>query len=249
MLTKSQVKYIQSLNEKKLRQENGVFVAEGPKIIGELLGSSNLEPVALYGTSAWWQKNGEIRQNIPFVAFHEISDQELERISFLSTPHQVMGIFRQPVFAAEASFTGQVSLVLDGIQDPGNLGTMIRIADWFGIKHIIAGRDCADVFNPKVVQSTMGSLTRVNMIYEDLGVFLKAHAGIAVYAGTLHGKSLHSFDKIKEGFLLVGNESRGIQQELVQLATHHITIPKYGLAESLNAAVASGIILSHILDK
>jgi len=249
MLTKSQVKYIQSLNEKKLRQENGVFVAEGPKIIGELLGSSNLEPVALYGTSAWWQKNGAIRQNIPFVAFHEITDQELERISLLSTPHQVLGIFQQPVFPVEVSYKDQVSLVLDGIQDPGNLGTMIRIADWFGIKQVIAGRDCADVFNPKVVQSTMGSITRVNILYEDIGVFLKAHADIAVYACTLHGKSLQSFGKIREGFLLVGNESRGIKEELMQLASHQVTIARYGLAESLNAAVASGIILSHILDK
>src|SRR5690349_9343635 len=130
MLSKSQVKYIQTLNQKKLRQENGVFVAEGPKMINELLATKNTEPVAIYGNAAWWQENEDIKNEIPFVAFHEVSDAELERLSFLTTPHQVLGIFKFPAFSAPIDPANALTLLLDNIQDPGNMGTIIRIADW-----------------------------------------------------------------------------------------------------------------------
>src|SRR5690242_17052301 len=122
MLSKSQVKYIQSLNQKKLRQENGVFVAEGPKIVNELLADKHVELVAIYATSGWWQDNDDIKNEIPFVAFYEMSDSELERISFLSSPHQVLGIFKQPSFSSP-QVEDQLILLLDNIQDPGNMGT------------------------------------------------------------------------------------------------------------------------------
>ncbi len=246
MVTKSQVKYIQSLNEKKFRNSEGVFIAEGPKLINELLAARNIEAVAVYATGEWWMLHESVKNNVPFVSFHEVSAQELERLSFLTTPHQVLGIFRQPVFPATHHLKDTLTLVLDGIQDPGNLGTILRTADWFGINTIIAGHDSADVYNPKVVQSTMGSIARINLKYAELKDFITVHNDIPVYASTLNGVPLQTFGKIREGMVLIGNESRGIKDDLVRLATHRLTIPGEGKAESLNAAVAAGIILSHI---
>ncbi len=247
MLTKSQVKYIQSLNDKKFRKEYGVFTAEGPKIINEILANSTIEPVALYATSEWWQQHKVVKNSLPLAMFYEIEELELERISLLSTPNQVVGIFKQPVFSSMLSLKNTITILLDGIQDPGNLGTIIRIADWFGVSQIVASLDSVDVYNPKVIQSTMGSIARVKIIYEDLGDFIVKQKDIMLYASVLNGKPLSSFGKINKGMLLIGNESKGISEELLQLAIHHITIPKFGQAESLNAAVATGIILSHIV--
>ena len=136
--------------------------------------------------------------------------------------------------------------MLDDIQDPGNLGTIIRIADWFEIENIICSYHCVDCYNPKVVQATMGSLVRVDIWYTSFFSFLDANKNISVYAATLSGTSLPEFNKVNEGILLIGNESMGINDELLKKATQKITIPKYGHAESLNAAVATGIILSHL---
>jgi TrmH family RNA methyltransferase len=247
MLTKSQVKYIQSLNDKKFRKDYGVFVAEGPKIINEILVNSTIEPVALYATSEWWQQHKVVKNSLPLSMFYEIEEQELEKISLLSTPNQVVGIFKQPVFSSNISLKNNLTILLDGIQDPGNLGTIIRIADWFGIPQIIASKDSVDVYNPKVVQSTMGSITRIKIVYEDLRDFIVKQKDIMLYASVLNGKPLSSFGKIKEGMLLIGNESKGINEALLKLANYHITIPRIGQAESLNAAVATGIILSQIV--
>lgn len=244
MLSKLQVKYIQSLSQKKFRTEEGVFIAEGPKIVGELLASSNIEPVQMYGTESWWTQ--PMIQQVDAAAITKITVSELEKISLLPAPNQVLGIFRQPRFLPADSYTERWSLVLDGIQDPGNMGTIIRTADWFGIRHIIAGSDTADSFNPKVVQSTMGSIARVQVLHEELVFFLQQHAAVPLYASTLHGKPLATFRSAVAGFLLVGNESKGIRGELLQLAQHQLTIPRIGEAESLNAAVATGIILSQL---
>ena len=247
MLTKSQVKYIQSLNEKKFRQEYGVFAAEGPKIVNELLASAAIEPVTLYATPAWWQQNMAIRNKLPFAQVYELNESELERISFLTTPHQVLGIFRQPDFGPHISLENTITLLLDGIQDPGNLGTIIRIADWFGLSQIIASKDSVDAYNPKVVQSTMGSIARVKIVYEDIESFIESHGDVSLYASTLHGKPISAVGKVKEAMLIIGNESKGISSAIIRLASEQVTIPKYGHAESLNAAVALGIILSHVV--
>lgn len=248
MLTKPQVKYIQSLNEKKYRNEAGVFVAEGPKIINELLAAGTVEPLLLYATSQWLQLNEAVNDQLPSVELYKVTESELEKLSFLSTPNQVLGVFRQPVFAATSGSEDQIILLLDGIQDPGNFGTIVRIADWFGVNRVVAGLDCADVFNPKVVQATMGSIARVAATHEDLATFIREHNSIPVYAASLAGRPLHEFGKMKEGMLLIGNESRGIKEDLIKLAHHRITISGRGHAESLNAAVAAGIILSHVVD-
>lgn len=246
-LTRSQVKYIQTLNEKKFRNEEKVFVAEGPKVIHELLQGDQTQMVAIYATEIWWQKNMALQYLLTSNTGYALLEDELKKISFLSTPNQVLGVFKQPDFSDGLSFANTVTLLLDGIQDPGNFGTIVRIADWFGISQIVAGTDAADVFNPKVVQSTMGSIARVKVTYTNIAAFIAQHPRIPVYAATLHGKPLQDFKKVMEGFLLIGNESRGLSAVLLQAAAHHITIPRLGHAESLNAAVATGILLSHLI--
>ena len=244
MLSKLQVKYIQSLNQKKFRKEEGVFIAEGPKIVSELLASPQVEPVVVYGTDSWWQQPAATQLDSSRAV--QINTSELERISQLPAPNQVLGIFVQPRFASTGSFDKDWSLVLDGIQDPGNMGTIIRTADWFNISQIIASPDTADPFNPKVVQSTMGSIARVQVLEKELVSFLQQHAAIPSYASTLHGRPLQTYRQAAPGFLLIGNESKGIRAELLQLCRHQLTIPRIGQAESLNAAVATGIILSQL---
>lgn len=246
MITKSEVKYIQSLGHKKFRDELKQFIAEGPKVIIELLNSPDIALKSLYVTAAWRQEYSLLQDSLPAGAVIEIKEAELQRISFLSTPHQVLGVFYQPE-RRDLVPERRISLLLDGVQDPGNMGTLLRIADWFGIENIMASPESADIYNPKVVQSTMGSLGRVNVQYGDLPAFIKAHPGIPVYATTLNGQPLPAAGKIKEGLILIGNESRGISRDLLDAADYHITIPRYGRAESLNAGVAAGIVLSHLI--
>jgi RNA methyltransferase, TrmH family len=245
MLMKSKIKYIQSLSQKKLREEEGVFVAEGPKIVEEILQSSNVHTKQLFATKKWIQQNAHWKRQFQ-QSLIQVEDDELKRISFLQTPNQILGIFQQPVFPS-FDVANKISLMLDTIQDPGNLGTIVRCADWFGVNQIICSMDCVDIFNPKVVQSTMGSICRVQVIYKDLSSFIGAHVSTPVYAATLKGIDISHQPIIKEGIILIGNESKGIQPELLSMANHHITIPRKGNAESLNAAVATGIILSHLI--
>ena len=242
MLVKSQVKYIQSLSQKKSRDEEGVFVAEGPKIINELLSASNVPVQQLFALKQWIQET----PGLPAGAAIEVNEQELERLSHQPAPNQVLGIFQKPIFPKITTYRQRLSLVLDTIQDPGNMGTILRCADWFGVDTIICSPESADVFNPKVVQSTMGGISRVQVIYEDLAAFLQQQADVPAYAATLHGTDLQAQGAITEGFLVIGNESKGIREEVLKLCRHRITIPRKGKAESLNAAVATGIILSHI---
>ncbi len=248
MITKLQVKYIQSLRQKKFRDSAAVFVAEGPKIINELLGAFPGSAEIIYATAEWIKEQGQLLKNIDAGKLVEIKGPELERISFLQTPNEVLGVFKQPA-VAPVQFTAAVSLLLDGIQDPGNMGTLIRIADWFGIKNIICSTDCADAFAPKVVQGTMGSIMRVQLLYTDLVKLVKETSTLQLYAATLQGENIHTVSPIKEGALVIGNESKGISRELLDCCLHRVTIPRIGSAESLNAAVAAGIILSHLVTK
>jgi TrmH family RNA methyltransferase len=176
----------------------------------------------------------------------EVSGSELERLSSLSTPNQVVGVFEKPSFPSPV-FNGTISLVLDGIQDPGNLGTIVRIADWFGISRVWCSRDSADVFNAKAVQSTMGSISRVQVLYGDPGDLVREYPALPVYAAVLEGKDLYGQERITEGLIVIGNESRGIREGWLGSPARAITIPRIGQAESLNAAVATGIILSHLV--
>jgi TrmH family RNA methyltransferase len=243
MLVKSQVKYIQSLGHKKYRDEEGAFIAEGPKLISELLAADNIDLIDLFATKEWMEMNDGLISKKPYT---EIKELELKRLSFLTTPNQVIGIFRKPVFP-EIKLKGEITLVLDNIQDPGNLGTIVRTADWFSVRQIVCSEDCADVFNPKVVQATMGSICRVQTFYTEVPEFFKKHKDIPGYATALEGEKISEIKPIKEGIIVIGNESKGISKELLNLIQHRITIPGKGGAESLNAAVATGIVLSHVL--
>jgi RNA methyltransferase, TrmH family len=241
MLIKSQVKYIQSLSHKKLRDSEGVFVAEGPKLINELL-SARLPVQELYAVREWINE----QQQQPAVPVTEITAAELERISLLQTPNQVLGIFKKPALTANRPERNTLSLMLDTIQDPGNLGTIIRCADWFGVSQIFCSTDCADAWNPKVVQATMGSIARVQVAYGSLMEWLTLVPDMPAYAAVLKGTDLRQQPPIKEGIIIIGNESKGISADVLALCRNRLTIPRYGQAESLNAAVATGIILSHI---
>lgn len=239
MIVKSKVKYINSLRDKKQRDADRVFVAEGPKIINELLAEPSVYPVEIFGLKEWISENKQVSADV-----HEIDDVLLERMSFLSTPNKVLGIFRFPE-RRPLKLSGKVSLALDGVQDPGNLGTIIRCADWFGIEQVICSNDCADIYNPKTVQSTMGSIARVQVEYGDLEMMINS-SGIKVYATSLGGTSIFDMKRLTEGLIVVGNESKGVRESILQSAHEKITIPKLGKAESLNAAVATGIVLSAI---
>ncbi len=241
ILVKSKVKYIQSLSQKKQRDQDGVFVAEGPKIINELLAEPATPLLELYALPEWIAQHPALDPSkVVAVAQHE-----LERLSFQTSPQKVLGLFRKPV-PRPFTLKGHITLMADDIQDPGNMGSIIRCADWFGIRQVICSRSCADTFGPKTVQSTMGSIARTGVWHEDLQAVLTAHPDILVYAATLDGRDVRDVGRLKEGIILVGNESKGIGAELLQLASEKITIPRLGSAESLNAAVAAGILFSHL---
>ena len=247
MLSKTSVKYIQRLAHKKFRDEHGVFIAEGPKVVDELLRSNNLKCKNIYATAEWFN---ERERSLPKIVSQGelvgIGDIELEQISQLQTPNKVLAIFYKKEQKL-SPLANTVSLMLDEIQDPGNLGTIIRTADWFGVKNIICSNECADCYNPKVVQATMGSLARVNIIYTGLEEFINKSKNTPVFAATLNGKPVTELSKLKEGIILIGNESKGVKENLLLHAAEKITIARQGEAESLNAAVACGIILSHLV--
>ena len=176
----------------------------------------------------------------------ELKDFELQKISALTVANNVLAVFEKREPATDIHFEGKITLVLDMIQDPGNLGTIIRNADWFGVENIICSPDCADIYNPKVVQSTMGSLGRVNVLYDDLAEWLQKNNAIKKYAAGMVGRPVDQLKGMKECIIIIGNESKGISDEVMKLADEKITIPRRGEAESLNAAVATGIILSQL---
>ena len=238
MLSKAAVKYIQSLHHKKFRDEEAVFVAEGPKLVGELLAGKTFVCRNVYALKSWEH------QTAP--AADMIEGFELEKISSLSTPNQVLAVFEKKLIEKNPVLKGKITLVLDDIQDPGNLGTIIRIADWFGVENIFCSLHTADMYNSKVVQSTMASIQRINLVYTNLAEWLDGVEGIETFAAALNGDSLKSVSGLSEGILLIGNESKGISPELLKMADRKVTIPRLGEAESLNAAVAAGIILYEI---
>jgi RNA methyltransferase, TrmH family len=243
MLVKSQLKYIQSLGQKKSRDEAGVFIAEGPKIVHELIKDIPGQLKQLYAVAEWIELNRSLPSSIELI---EVTDDELKKISQLTTPNQVLAIAGRFATPGRLDTTGRITLALDTIQDPGNLGTIIRIADWFGVEQIVCSRDCADIYNPKVVQATMGSIARLQVVYTDLATWLGAQQ-VRIYAAALEGEDVKTMNKLSEGIIVIGNESKGISDEIMTLVNVKITIARKGRAESLNAGVAAGVILSHIV--
>jgi RNA methyltransferase, TrmH family len=244
MLVKSQVKYIQSLGHKKFRDADGVFIAEGPKIVLELLQAGNINLIECFATEDWLTENSILLKGRKS-SIVPVNLNELERISFHNTPNQVLAVFSKPTFNRDTK-QERLTLLLDTIQDPGNLGTIVRTADWFGVKVVVCSNDSADVFNPKVVQSAMGSIARVELIYTNLIEYIKSKPDIPVFGISLGGEDLTGRIQLSKGMFLIGNESKGIRPELEAMAVKRFRIPGAGGAESLNVAVATGIILSQI---
>jgi RNA methyltransferase, TrmH family len=241
MLSKKEVKDIQSLSLKKNRDETKLFVAEGPKIAGELVSLVPGMIQGIFALEAWIKDQPSFPKGL---RVESIPVEVLEKISGLKTPNQVVVVLDQ--FPVQEPDLAGWALYLDTIQDPGNLGTIIRTADWFGIKNIICSKGCADMYNPKVVQSTMASIARVKVFYDEEDSWLSKQ-NLPVYAASLHGKPVSEISKTGKGILMIGNESKGIRDDFMKLATEKITISRKGEAESLNAAVATGILLSQLL--
>ncbi|MBO9620886.1 MAG: RNA methyltransferase [Niabella sp.] len=243
MIPKSEIKYIQTLFQKKFRDAEGLYLAEGPKILDEARGAVPAAIQKIFGLDTWINQN---RSFYPGVEMNVVAEFELEKISQLKTPNQVVAVMAQPVVTGAIDTRGALVLVLDGIQDPGNLGTIVRIADWFGVPQVVCSRDCADIYSAKVVQATMGSLFRVPVHYTELSAWVGAQKGTPVYGAVLNGTPLKQVQNVAGGILVIGNESKGIRPKVEALLTEKITIEKTGGAESLNAAVATGILLAHL---
>ncbi|MES2448376.1 MAG: RNA methyltransferase [Bacteroidota bacterium] len=243
MLSKSQISYIKSLHLKKFRKESGIFITEGIKSITEFINSS-YQIHSIYYTAA---HVSSLPKNTANIKLFEVNNAELEKISTLQNPQGILALIHIPTQQniVPKSLQNKFSLVLDNIQDPGNLGTIIRTADWFDIKNIICSEDTVEAYNPKTVQSTMGSLARTNIYYTNLKDFLR-QTTLPIFGALLNGENIYKTIWPKEGLILLGNEGHGISDELMKEITTPVTIPNFGNAESLNVAVSAAIFCSEI---
>ena len=238
MINNNELKYIQSFAHKKHWAQESVFIVEGPKMVEEAI-KANCIIEKIYGTTAWLDE-----QPVLGVPVETVDDIMLSRMSQLQTANQVIALVRKHTTETQLVYADKMTLLLDGIQDPGNLGTIIRTADWFGIEQIVVTADTANLYNPKVIQSTMGSCFRVTVRSMDISELLSKNT-LPVLGALLTGTSIYEKKLPPAGFLMIGNESKGIRVELQKFITDSISIPRFGGAESLNAAVAAGILLSH----
>jgi RNA methyltransferase, TrmH family len=241
MLSKSEIKRLNSLKIKKYRVSEGLFIAEGLKILIDFI-DSGMNPEMIYCTDSsmlplFKQTDAQICRLI--------SEDSLSKISSLKNPQGCLGVFRIPETVAEVPKDEWI-FILDNIQDPGNLGTIIRIADWFGIRYVVCSPDTVEAYNAKVVQSCMGSLARVNMLYTDIESFI-AENKRPIYAGLLNGTDIRNVGFKEPGALLIGNEGNGVRDALLPYIDHPLMIPRLGGAESLNAGVAAGIMAAWAL--
>ncbi|PJJ79629.1 TrmH family RNA methyltransferase [Mucilaginibacter auburnensis] len=243
MLSKSRISLLQSLQQKKFRKQHGVFLVEGYKSVIEFVNSA-YQIEAIYYSPASGSKLSKLLHNKNTA---EVSLTILEKISSLKTAPDVVAVVKIPDWdnLKPVSLKNKFSLALDGVQDPGNMGTIIRTADWYGIQDIICSEDTVDVYNPKVVQATMGSLSRINLRYTDLASVL-TDAQMPVYGALLNGENIYSTTFASEGLVVMGNEGNGLRPEITRLVTEAITIPRVGEAESLNVAIATAIFCSEI---
>ncbi|MBT8293760.1 MAG: RNA methyltransferase [Eudoraea sp.] len=239
MVVKSQLKFIKSLYQKKYRIQNGLFIAEGRKVVSELM-NSKFKTHSIYSTDPQFKAKNKVE-------VHYISEKDLTRISSQRSPNKLLGIFEIPE-VADVDFSDWV-VVLDAIQDPGNLGTIIRLCDWFGIAHLICSPDTVDCYNPKVLQATMGSIARVNIVYTDIADLLEENENVA-FGTYMKGNSVFSVNLPEKGILILGNEGKGISENvgLKINSKNRLSIPQYGkkTTESLNVATATAIFLSEI---
>lgn len=237
MISKNQLKFVRQLEQKKYRRREGLFVAEGTKVVGDLL--ERFTPHSVFATADWQAPAGITPQIV--------TDEELQRLSFQQHPQQVLALFAIPE-PVEGPKIDNLTLALDGVQDPGNLGTIIRIADWFGISTLICSPDTADAWNPKVVQATMGSIARVNIYYIDLPALLDSlPKDFPVYGTFLDGDDIYTQQLATPALIIMGNEGNGISDAVRQRVSHRLLIPDFHqgtTADSLNVAIATAITCS-----
>lgn len=245
MLSKNDIKNIKSLEHKKFREEKGLFIAEGHKLVGELAG--RFRCVLMAATPQWL----DTHSNIKAERIETVTLEELKRASLLKAPQDVLAIFSIPQESADiaAMASDNLVLALDDVQDPGNLGTIVRIADWFGIKDIFCSKGTADIYNPKAVQATMGAIARVRVHYTQLADSLKSlPSGIPVYGTYLEGETIYDAPLSRNGVIIMGNEGNGISPESGRYVTHRLYIPNWpagaATSESLNVAIATAITCS-----
>lgn len=241
MLSKNKIKYIRSLDLKKNRKEEHVFVAEGHKLVGDLLGYFPCH--LLIATNTWLKRHPQIIAH----EIIEVTPEELIRASLQKTPQEVLAVFEQPSYSIQPEvISHSLCLALDDVQDPGNLGTIIRLADWFGIEHIFCSQGTVDVYNPKTVQATMGALARVKLHYCHLSSLITSLNDTPIYGTFLDGENIYDKELSSHGLIVMGNEGNGISAEVAKLVNERLYIPNYPpqreTSESLNVAMATGII-------
>lgn len=242
-LSKNKIKFIQSLKDKKSRLEHGVFVAEGTKLVFDLLKICKCKLIAALPEVLPLPENASIEDIV------EASESEIKKATFLKTAPKIIGVFYQPEFSLnKIDFENKLSLVLDGIQDPGNMGTIVRIADWFGIENIICSSDTVDIYNPKTVQATMGAIARVKAHYTEMDTFLDKYQHLPIYGTFLDGDNIYNEKLSPNGLVVMGNEGNGIRPQTEKLINKRLFIPNFPkgreTSESLNVAVSTAIICS-----
>lgn len=245
MLSKNVLKYLTSLQQKKYRQEYGAFLVEGAKSVLELL-PSDFEVEMVVATDKFYKENTRSLEKQPFRVEIATPD-ELVRAGTLQSNDAALAVVKTKSNDFLYAEEGEYVLVLDDIRDPGNLGTMIRIADWYGIRKMVCSLTTTDWYNPKVVAASKGSFTRVQGFYTDLKTYFEGHLAseVSVYGTFLEGKNIHQITFAKTGYIVMGNESNGIGSEVEQFVTDKITIPRFGEAESLNVGIATAIVLDN----
>lgn len=243
MLSKNQIKYINSLQQKKFRQEYQSFVVEGAKSVVELL-SSDFELESLYVTEDFYKETKPLLDKQPLSA-EIVGQAELEKAGTFSSNNAALAVAKMKSNQELLLNETEYALVLDEIRDPGNLGTIIRIADWYGIQKIICSEGTVDLYNPKVISSTMGSFTRVSLFYTDLVEYLKGQQK-PIYGAFLDSENVHTLKFAPSGYIIIGNEANGISEAVEEVVTHKITIPRFGGAESLNAGIATAVICDNL---
>ena len=247
MLSKSQIRLVTSLKQKKFRQQHGAFLVEGTKSVQEFL-RSDYQILSLFYLPGTLTKMGKIPEN---TELFEVSEVELKKISQLATPQHVLALVKIPEFSHVDSLErldmrGRFALVLDEVQDPGNLGTIIRTADWFGFSDIFCSKGTVDAYSPKTVQATMGSLSRLRVWYVDLPTLFEQKK-MPVFGAVLDGQSIFQTDFGHEGFILLGNEGHGISESHRSYISQGVTIPRLGEAESLNVAISTALFCAEVV--
>jgi TrmH family RNA methyltransferase len=243
MISKNQIKYIQSLHSKKNREQEELFIIEGIKLVTEFILDGSYAIKELFATKDYIDQHFDLLKS-KSVSYSEISSEDLKKISLQTTPNQILATVEAKHHELNSEWLQQsLTLYLDDIRDPGNLGTMIRIADWFGIKQVICSENTTEVYNPKTLQASMGAVLRVNTIYMNFENLLLQAKNIPVYGAVLEGENIYT-SRLQKGIIVIGNEANGISQLVLKQITHAITIPAAtnNGSESLNAANACAII-------